>query len=115
MTTSHRRIPLRALRWCLLCVALPCASAGASALVDVRTVDDEMVMACWRDGEVEYRDTGTGPTAFKGLDSAGEVIHKFDPPLDTAAAVNPANYTLTSATDAGYASPSRPSEGWSAR
>ena len=31
------------------------------------------------------------------------MIHKFDPPLDTAAAVDPKNYTLVSTTDANYA------------
>ncbi len=91
-----------------LCLGLLCASAPAARLVEVRTADDETLMVTWRDGEVEYKDTGTGPTAFKGLDSAGEVIHKHDPPLDTAAAVNPANYTLTSAADPGYAAGASP-------
>ena len=61
--------------------------ARAAKLVEVRTVDDETIMVYWHDAEVEWKDTGTGPTAFRGgCDSAGEVIHKFDPPLDTAAA-----------------------------
>jgi hypothetical protein len=91
MANSHLRIQYP---WCFLCIGLLGASASAAHLVEVRTVDDEVVMVNWRDGEVEYKDTGTGPTAFKGgIDSAGEVLHKFDPPLDTAAAVEPSTTT----------------------
>ena len=63
MANSHLRIqfPL-----CFLCIGLLCASAGAAHLVEVRTVDDEIVMVYWHDAEVEYKDTGTGPNAFKG-------------------------------------------------
>jgi len=105
MANSHLRIqfPL-----CFLCVGLLGASASAAHLVDVRTVDDEIVMVYWHDAEVEYKDTGTGPSAFKGLDSAGEVIHKFDPALDTTAAVDPKSYTLVSTTDANYAAAANP-------
>ena len=104
MTKSPKRILS-----CFLSIGLLGASASAALLVNVRTVDDEVVMVCWRDGEVEYKDTGTGPNAFKGgIDSAGEVIHKFDPPLDTTAAVNPKSYTLVSATDANYAAAANP-------
>ena len=103
MTASRLFIP----SFCRLLglgLTLLCAPARAAHLVDVRTADEEVVMAWWRDGEVEYQDTGTGPNAFKGgIDSAGEVIRTFDPPLDTAAAANPRNYTLTSPADTRYA------------
>jgi len=99
MTKSPHRI-----LWAVLGLALTCVPARAARLVDIRTVDDETLMVVWHDGEVEYRDTGTGPRAFKGLaDSDGEVIHKFDPPLDPIAAANPANYTLASTNDPHYA------------
>lgn len=91
-----------------LCIGVLCASARAAKLVEVRTVDDEIAMVHWIDGEVEWKDTGTGPTAFKGLASAGEVIHNFPPPLDTTAAVNVDNYKLVSTGDAQYATPTRP-------
>jgi len=49
-------------------------SAKAAKLAEVRTVDDEIVMVRWLDSEVEWKDTGTGPGAFRGLEeSAGEV------------------------------------------
>ncbi len=63
-------------------------AAQGAKLADVRVVDDEHIQVHLLDGEVEWKDTGTGPTAFHGgCDSAGEVIHKFNPPVDTAAAV----------------------------
>ena len=78
-------------------------------MVEVRTVDDETVMVYWHDAEVEWKDTGIGPTAFRGgCDSAGEVIHEFKPPLDTAAASRTENYELTSDVDKQYASPVHP-------
>lgn len=49
-----------------------------------------------------------GPTAFRGLDSAGEVIHPFPPPLDTAAAVNVDNYTISSTSDKNYTTATKP-------
>ena len=92
----------------VLCLGLVCASAHAAKLVDVRPVDDEFLQVYWRDGEVEYKDTGTGPNAFRGLDSAGDVIHRFAPPLDTAAVVNPDSYELTSKNDPKYAAATHP-------
>src|SRR5215472_4018954 len=91
---------------CCVCLVVLCTSAHAAKLVEVRTVDDETIMVYWHDAEVEWKDTGTGSTAFRGgCDSAGEIIHKFDPPLDTAAAGRTENYELTSDTDKQYASP----------
>src|SRR6516225_8142206 len=102
------RSPVTVLCWgvCLVVLNPP---AHAAKLVEVRTVDDETVMVYSHDADVEWKDTGTGPTAFRGgCDSAGEVIHKFTPPLDTAAAGRTGNYELTSDTDNQYASPVHP-------
>ena len=90
-------------------LAILAAPASGSKLVDVRTVDDETVMVVWHDGEVEWKDTGKGPKAFRGgCDSAGEVIHKFDPPVDIIAAADLSNYELTSADDRRYATTTHP-------
>ncbi|MGH7193602.1 MAG: hypothetical protein ACREJM_08735, partial [Candidatus Saccharimonadales bacterium] len=92
-----------------MCLVILSAQVRAAKLFDVRTVDDETVMVYWRDAEVEWIDTGKGPTAFRGgCDSAGEVIHKFNPPLDIAAAGRTENYEFTSKTDKHYASPVHP-------
>lgn len=100
-------------RLAIICVGLAGSalafSAQAAKLAEVQTVDDEIVMVHWLDSEVEWKDTGTGPSAFHGLEeSAGEVIHLFPPALDTAAAVAVDNYTIASATDAHYAAPTKP-------
>ena len=92
----------------VLCLGVHCASARAAKLVELGTVDEEIVMVHWLDGEVEYKDTGIGPNAFRTIDSAGEVIHAFKPPLDTAAAIKVDNYKLASTTDKQYATPTKP-------
>jgi hypothetical protein len=104
MLKSHLFFP------CLpLCLAMLCAPAWGTKLIEVRTVDDETVMVYWHDSEVEWKDTGTGPNAFHGgCDSAGEVIHKFAPPLDIVAAGSPDSYELISATDKQYATATHP-------
>jgi endoglucanase len=87
----------------VVCLTVLVAPVHAAKLVDVRTVDEETVQVYWHDAEVEWKDTGTGPSAFHGgCDSAGEVIHKFDPALDTAAAVKAENYELVSTADKQY-------------
>ena len=84
-------------------------SARAAKFAEVRTVDDEILMVRWLDSEVEWKDTGTGPNAFRGLEgSAGEVVHSFLPPLDTAAAIAVDNYSIASTSDTHYARPAKP-------
>ena len=85
------------------------AVAHAAKLADVRIVDDEHIQIHFLDAEVEWKDTGTGPNAFHGgCDSAGEVIHKFNPPLDTASAAKLDSFEITSATDKNYLSAAHP-------
>ncbi|AIE84407.1 glycoside hydrolase family 9 protein [Fimbriimonas ginsengisoli] len=85
------------------------ASAHAAKLVEVRTVDDEYVMIRWQDGWVRYRDLGTGPRAFNNPEGLGDdVLEKFGLPVDTAAATDPASYSLVSTDDPGYRTPVRP-------
>jgi endoglucanase len=85
------------------------ASARAAKFVDVRTVDDEHLQVHWLDGEVEYKDTGTGRSAFLGGTwSAEDVVHRYEPDLDTAAAVRLDSYTVSSTDDANYAKPAQP-------
>ena len=49
----------------LLGLLLP-ATAGATHYLDIRVVDQDYLMLHFRDGEVHYRDDGTGPSAFLG-------------------------------------------------
>lgn len=102
----HRILPAL---FASLALAALGAPASAAKLVEVRTVDDQTVMVYWHDSEVEWKDTGTGPNAFHGgCDSAGEVIHKFLPALDTTAAVATDSYELVSTTDQQYAAATHP-------
>jgi hypothetical protein len=55
-------------------------SAKAAKLGEVRTVDDEIVMVRWLDSEVEWKDTGTGPNAFR-LAVQARQVHHFPPKL----------------------------------
>ncbi len=96
------------LKACALAAAAAgvCASAQASKLVEVRSVDAEHIMIYWQDAKVTYQDDGKGPTAFMGHETkGGEVITTFGPPLDTKAAQTAGNYTLASADDAVYSQP----------
>jgi len=93
----------------MMLIAGVCASASGARLVDVRSVDEQHVMVHWLDGEVEHPDDGKGPGAFGGHeDPAGDVIKRYEPPLDTARAVDPASYTISSEDDEGYAVPASP-------
>ena len=48
-------------RLILLCLGLQfCLSLGATHFLDIRVVDREYLMLHFRDGEVHYRDDGTG-------------------------------------------------------
>jgi endoglucanase len=92
-----------------LLIAGLCASASGAQLVDVRTVDEQYVMVHWLDGEVEYAGDSGGPA---GIPKPGEAIHdtikRYEPALDTAAAVEPGNYTITSRDDQAYAEAAHP-------
>ena len=91
-----------------LSMGAACAAATGAKLVDVRPVDDEHLMIHWLDGEVEYIDNGKGPTAFVGHASGGEVVHRYEPGINTAAAVSPGSYTLSSTDDPAYSQACQP-------
>lgn len=48
-----------------LALILPC-QAGATHFVSLGIADSETLMLCFRDGEVRYRDDGSGPSAYLG-------------------------------------------------
>ena len=41
-------------------------SAYATKFLDLRVIDKDYLMVHFRDGEVRYRDSGTGPSAYLG-------------------------------------------------
>ncbi len=76
-----------------LVLALP---VSASRLVEVRPVDEEILMVHFRDGEVRYRDDGTGPSAYGGHSFAegDDTLVAFGEELDVTAAADPASWQL---------------------
>lgn len=92
-----------------LLIASACGTALGAKLVDVRTVDERHVMIQWLDGEIDYRDDGTGKRAFMGHESGeGDRVIRYEPELDTTKATEPAGYAITSEDDADFAEPVRP-------
>lgn len=78
-----------------------CSPKPSTKLVEVRPVDQEVVMVCFKDGEVRYRDDGTGPSAYQGhafADGDDELISYGDG-LRTTAAARPSSWTLRSDDD----------------
>lgn len=55
------------LKGMITCIALLTpAMSHASKFIEFKVIDKQYVMVHLRDGEVHYRDNGTGPSAFKG-------------------------------------------------
>ena len=87
----------------LLGLLLP-ATAGATHYLDIRVVDQDYLMLHFRDGEVHYRDDGTGPSAFLGHSFAegDDTLLVFHPRLDVEAAARVADWTVRSADDRAF-------------
>ena len=84
---------------------LSCLSAGATRVVETRIVDKDYVMIHLRDGEVRYRDNGTGPSAFLGhtFVEGDDTLVTFLPRLEAAEAVRCQGWRIASADDPNYA------------
>jgi hypothetical protein len=72
--------------------------------VDVRPVDEQVLMVFFKDGEILFRDDGTGPSAYSGHDyvPGDDELLSYGDELDTVAAAAIAGWLLTSETDARY-------------
>ena len=95
------------LRFYLAAMALLAGfSASATRVVETRVVDKDYVMVHLRDGEVRYRDNGTGPSAFLGhtFVEGDDTLVTFLPRLDGVASVRCEGWRIVSADDAFYAS-----------
>lgn len=80
-------------------------SAMATKLLGVKVLDKDYLIVHLRDGEVHYRDNGTGPSAYRGHDfvAGDDTLVVFGKPLDgkTAALLN--NWKIVSNDDKSYA------------
>lgn len=79
-------------------------TAGATRFVGLQVVDREYLMLRFQDGEIRYRDDGTGPSAYLGHSFAegDDTLLVFLPRLDVAAAARAADWTVSSADDPAF-------------
>lgn len=82
---------------------LPLA-AGATRFLGIQVVDNEYLMLHFRDGEVRYRDDGTGPSAYLGHSFAegDDTLNVFLPRLDESAAARAKDWIIRSADDRSF-------------
>lgn len=82
--------------WTGLVSLVATASLNASKLVEVRPVDQEILMVYFKDGVVEYRDDGTGLSAFKGhaFAEGDDELVVFGEELNVEAATRKKNWKL---------------------
>ncbi len=76
-------------------------SASASKFLGAKTLDKDYIMLQFRDGEVRYRDNGTGPSAFLGhtFVEGDDTLKVFAPRLITDKASDPNLWKITSSDD----------------
>ena len=85
----------------MLAVVLAPAKANATKLLEVKVVDKDYLMVHFRDGEVHYRDDGTGPSAYQGhaFAAGDDTLLTFFPRLDVLAASDASSWTISSSDD----------------
>lgn len=78
--------------------------AYATKLVELKVVDKDYLMLLFRDGEVFYRDDGTGRSAFRGHDwvEGDDTLKAYGQELDTQLAMLASSWTVVSADDSRY-------------
>lgn len=85
----------------LLSAALP---SGATKLIGLKVVDKDYLMIHFRDGEVRYRDDGTGPSAYLGHSFAegDDTLKVFGQRLDTSVAAKAEEWLISSPDDRSF-------------
>jgi endoglucanase len=77
--------------------------AFASKLVWLKVVDNNFIMAQFKDGDVCFMDNGQGDNAYTGNHYYGwDWVVSYSSALSTTNAVNTANWTIKSSSDANY-------------
>ncbi|MCQ2247200.1 MAG: glycosyl hydrolase family 5 [Bacteroidaceae bacterium] len=77
---------------------------NATRLLELKVLDKDYLIVHLRDGEVHYRDNGTGPSAFRGHDFAegDDTLVVFGKALDAKIAAMLSSWTIYSPTDKTY-------------
>ena len=99
-----------ALAGALLLSAIP---VQATKLLGLKVIDKNYLMVHFRDGEVRYRDNGTGPSAYLGHSFAegDDTLLVFGERLKTAEAQRASLWKVSSADDKGFAE-AQPANVW---
>jgi hypothetical protein len=81
---------------------------SATKLMGVKVIDKDYLMVHFRDGEVHYRDSGTGQSAYLGHSFAegDDTLFVFGQRLNTSAAQKASAWIVSSADDKSFASKS---------
>ena len=76
----------------------------ATKLVELKIVDKDYLLVVFRDGEIFYRDNGTGPSAFRGHDFAegDDTLKAYGNELNTEIAAQLSSWTIRSNSDKNY-------------
>ena len=87
----------------LIALLLPQA-ARATHYLGIQVVDKDYVMLHFRDGEVRYRDDGTGPSAYLGhtFVEGDDTMKVFLPRLDTRVAASLSDWSVSSSDDRAF-------------
>jgi hypothetical protein len=77
---------------------------SATKFLELKVIDQDYLMLHFRDGEVRYRDDGTGPSAYLGHSFAegDDTLLVFGQRLDPAVAAKADSWTITSADDKSF-------------
>lgn len=99
---NYMKNKLARLLWLPL-LALPVKS-WATKYLETKVIDKEHLMVHFRDGEVRYRDSGTGQSAFLGHSFApgDDTLKVFLPRLDVTAATRIEGWQITSTDDKAF-------------
>lgn len=96
----------RRLKWmlCALLLSLTAFQVHATKLLELKVIDKDYLMVHFRDGEVHYRDNGTGPSAYLGhtFVEGDDTLLVFGKRLSAAALTDLAGWKITSADDKSY-------------
>ena len=94
----------------LLAMSMP---THASKLIEVKVIDKDYLMVHFRDGEVRYRDDGTGPSAYLGHSFAegDDTLLVFGERLKAAEAQQASRWRVSSSDDPAFGE-SQPLEVW---
>lgn len=98
-------------RLLFLALILSSLSAGATHFKGIYAVDRDHLMVAFQDGEVRYRDDGTGKSAYLGhtFVEGDDTLYTFLPRLNTQETAIAGNWSIASEEDANYKKGLKPS------